>query len=137
MNKNRKIKVHLADDNKSFCKAFADIFGKKYNFICSSASNEKEFFSVIESNFPDVIVCDIYSCFDNLEVLMQKILQRSPKSKLAVLSFETGEEFVNFCLACGVKGFFDKAITDIDLMNDAIEKIDKGETIVLAAQTVY
>jgi DNA-binding NarL/FixJ family response regulator len=81
---------------------------------------------------PDVLIYDFLNSSERFYHTVDRIKNVSKNTKVLVLSFEHSLEMINFCFDNGVNGFCNKAISNFEFLAESIEKIAKGECIVVA-----
>lgn len=126
-----KQKIIIVDNNELFRYTFEQVLKRDFRVQVEYAANAKELHEIMRSFYPDLIIYDLFSASNNFEATMRKIKLQAPNAKVVVLSYEVEREIIDFCIDNGVDGFFNKNITDIELVNNAIKKIIAGERVIL------
>jgi DNA-binding NarL/FixJ family response regulator len=130
------IKTIVVDGSALFRKALAEMLSSKGINIIGEADNEKAMFEQLAAQTPDILIYDFFNSSERFDQTMGKIRKAAPKIKVVVLSFDSGTELIDFCLAHGVSGFCDKNITNFDYLADGLKKIGNGGTVILTNQPV-
>ena len=129
-------KILIVDVNKLFRKTFGSILETSFNAQLLYAEDERELFSILNINQPDLIILDLYSISAAFSRTFEMILEKARPIKVIVLSFDINEDLIETCISNGAKGFFDKNVTDTDLIVNSINKVLLGETITITPQPV-
>jgi DNA-binding NarL/FixJ family response regulator len=132
-----QIKIVIADRSDLYRKALAELLESGNFRVTGEAANEGDLLKLLITQKPDLVICDLFIGYGRFENTMKKIFGISPAVKLLVSSTDDYPELVEVCINTGAKGFFDKAITDSDLIIDTVKKINLGETVVLTSQEAY
>lgn len=122
-----KIKIILVDDHQIVRDGIKALLA--YNSIgieiIGEAQNAKEFFKILKTDVPDVVLLDIsLPKISGIEI--SKILKvEYPKIKILMLSMYTSEDFIFNALKAGVNGYLPKNTTRNELIL-AINEVYKG-----------
>lgn len=121
------ISVLIADDHALFREGLAALFQRQDDFqVVGEAPNGRQTLVMAEALQPDILLLDIRMPeLGGLEVL-PKIREKSPKTKVLILSGNLEEEFITQALQQGAKGCLLKTTAFGDLVK-AIRATHVGE----------
>lgn len=128
------IKISIADGSDFYCNILSDILVKQGFNIIGKIQNEKDMLLQLATNKPDILIYDFLSFSERFYLTMDKIKKSAPDVKVFVLSFDDSDDLIKLCFKHGVNGFCNKSLTDLDSFSNAIEKMNKGETIILVKE---
>lgn len=122
-----KIKIMLVDDHQLVRDGIKSLISDSFGIdIIGEASNATEFFKLLHTAIPDVVLMDI-SLPNMSGIEITKILKREyPKMKVLMLSMYTSEDFVFNALKAGINGYLPKNTTRDELLL-AIEEVHNGK----------
>lgn|SRR5215469_1666421 len=99
-----RARAFLADDHSDFLKAEALLLEPHFELV-GTACNGASLVTEAQRLKPDVIILDISMPVMNGIEAMQKLTQCGSTAKVVFLTVETGEQFVDACLAEGAQGY--------------------------------
>jgi DNA-binding NarL/FixJ family response regulator len=97
-------RVFLADDHLEFLEAEIALLRPHFELV-GTASDGISLVSEAQRLNPDVIVVDITMPMMNGIDAVHKLVESGSSAKFVFLTINTGEEFVNACLAAGAQAF--------------------------------
>lgn len=122
-----KIKIILVDDHQIVRDGIkALIVDDSYIEIIGEAKDSEEFFNILKSQTPDIVLLDI-SLPKVSGIEISKILKADhPNIKILMLSMYTSEDFIFNALKAGIDGYLPKNTTRDELLL-AINEINNGK----------
>jgi DNA-binding NarL/FixJ family response regulator len=122
-----KIRVMIADDHTLVREGLAQLLRKEADIeVVGEASTGREVLKAVEETAPDVLLLDLVMPeMDGLEVLPQ-IRERSPSTKVLVMTGFFDRELVFRTLCDGAKGYLLKAAPSTELAR-AIRAVHAGQ----------
>jgi DNA-binding NarL/FixJ family response regulator len=122
-----RIKVVIADDHRLIRESLRLVlYGEANIKVVGEASNGPEAIDVVTKLKPDVVLLDIYMPgMDGLDVI-QPIKEKSPNTKVLMLTLAMDEDMIFETLKAGAKGYISKDASISDLFK-AIKAVHQGE----------
>jgi DNA-binding NarL/FixJ family response regulator len=118
-----KIKILIADDNKSIRREIWSFLSSQYNFdVIGEAGTGIEAIGVAMEAHPDVILMDIVMPKMSGLESSQVILKKHPEIKIILLTYFFDEDYINEFSQKGISGCFTKESPLNELIN-AIETV--------------
>lgn len=126
----RPITIVVADPNPLFRSALAAALGKQDGFtVTGSASSADQALHDVERLRPSVlVVCDMDLRRAGLQ-LCRSARQRSPGTKLVVISEEADQEVLLSALEAGVDGYLARTMRFVDVVS-TVHRVTGGETCI-------
>lgn len=123
-----RIKILIADDHSIFRESLKVLLETVPSFkVVGLAGNGSEAIEEAERVNPDVVLMDLsMPMMDGMDAT-RKILQKSPRAKVIILSVLDREEFISQMLEAGVSGYLTKDINAMDLFS-AVNSAYRGDT---------
>ncbi|MCF8299142.1 MAG: response regulator transcription factor, partial [Saprospiraceae bacterium] len=121
-----KIKIILIDDHQIVRDGIKSLLADSPRIeIIGEAKDAYEFFNILKTQIPDVVLLDIsLPKMSGIEV--SKIIRSDyPKIKILMLSMYTSEDFIFNALKAGINGYLPKNTTRDELLL-AINEINNG-----------
>ncbi len=128
MNSENKITILFAKQNTRYVASISGILESIGYSVIGGASNNSELFASLESCSPDIIIYDLYLVETGGE--LNKLFTVAPESKIVVTA-ENYPDLIEIYLNKGVHGFFDEDITDVNILEDGLARIVKGQKVIL------
>jgi DNA-binding NarL/FixJ family response regulator len=121
-----RIKIILVDDHQMFREGLRFVLSQIPEFeVIGTASNGMEYFKLLESLLPDVVLMDIgMPVMDGIEAT-EKTSAEYPLINVIALSMFSDQEYYHRMVSAGVKGFLIKE-AGIDELEKAIKSIHQG-----------
>lgn len=120
------IRIVLVDDHNVVRQALRVLLNQQPNIqVVADASTGADARRVVARSRPDVILLDLMLPDSHLNSLLPDLRQRSPNSKVLILSAAREPELVYAALDAGVDGYMLKQV-DITLLLTAIEQVAAG-----------
>lgn len=122
-----EIKIILVDDHQIVRDGIKALLSEMTSIrIIGEAKNAEEFFELLKTEKPDVVLLDIsLPTISGIEV--SKILSSDfPEIKKLMLSMYTSEDFIFNSIKSGINGYLSKNTTSEELLQ-AITKVFEGE----------
>ena len=117
-----EIKVILVDDHIVVRDGIKALINSMQNVkVIAEASNEKEFYTQLKLNSPDVVVMDISLTGKSGIEITRDLRQTRPEIHVLILSMYTSEDFIFNALKAGAKGYLPKNTSRAELQNGIIE----------------
>jgi len=124
-----KIKIILVDDHQIVRDGIKALLESIDNIeVIGEASSAKEFFEIIKSYNPDILITDIaMSEISGIELTkMINENENTKQIKVLILSMYTNEDFIFNAIKAGAKGYLPKN-TNRNELYEAIKTIYRGE----------
>lgn len=134
MEKQDMIKIVIAEADKSYRNIFTNVSENDSIKVIGEAASEYELFKQLPILKPDIVIVDLFLTKDKIGQTVQAIKNLSQFTKILVLSFDVSERLIKSCLTKGVGCFCDKSIINGGLLQDAIQKMNSGQSVVLTEQ---
>lgn len=120
------IKVILVDDHVVVRDGIKALINSMQNVnVIAEASDEKEFYTQLKINEPDIVVMDISLTGKSGIEITRDLRQSHPEIHVLILSMYTSEDFIFNALKAGAKGYLPKNTSKAELQNGIIE-VSKG-----------
>lgn len=119
----KRPRVFLADDHSDFLKAEASLL-EPYFELVGTACDGASLVSEVQRLEPDVIVVDVSMPLLNGIEAVQKLTQCGSTAKVVFLTVQTGEQFVDACLAGGAQGYVWKSLMHSELVPAIFAALD-------------
>lgn len=124
--KNEKIKIILVDQQQLFRAGVKRVLQSEDTFdVIVSSDNFSVVPPLLENYDLDVLLIDIKTFMQHIEVIRVDILQKQPEFKVIVLATEGEENFVTEAVKVGVHGYLLKEM-DVHSFIDAIKSVSNG-----------
>lgn len=125
-----KLKILLVDDHALVRRGFRRMLEDETSFqVVGEASDGLEAVTRAEELHPDVVVMDCALPQINGVEATRRILAKSPRTAILMLSMHSEDTFIRQALAAGARGYILKNAMDLDLVS-AIKKIAEGKMVV-------
>jgi DNA-binding NarL/FixJ family response regulator len=122
-----KIRVVIADDHRLIRESLRQILSGEANIkVVGEAATGPRAIDVITQLKPDIVLLDIYMPEMDGFSAIQPIREKSPKTKILILTVAMDEDMVFKALKAGAKGYISKDASFSDLIK-AIQTIHQGE----------
>lgn len=126
MNQTKEVNILLIDDHKIFREGVKRILEMEECFrIVGEGADGNEALELVEALNPDVVLLDINMPNMNGVEATKQIVQRSPESRVIILSIHDEEAYVYKTLQSGASGYLLKEM-DIDALIEAIKVVSAG-----------
>ncbi|MFF5212088.1 response regulator [Streptosporangium sp. NPDC000396] len=110
-------RILLVDDHMLFRQGLQELLDTYQNLtVVGAAANSEQAIRLVEESRPDVVLLDVSIPGDEVTVTAQRILDRSPQSRVIVLSMYDDPQLVQAVLALGVNGYLLKSISRDELV---------------------
>ncbi len=121
-----KIKIILVDDHRIVRDGIKSLLSNRFDIeIIGEASDAYDFFEILKTNIPDVVLLDIaLPKISGIEVA-KRLKNEYPQVKILMLSMYTSEDFIFNALKAGVHGYLPKNTTQKELLL-AVNKVFNG-----------
>ena len=128
MKKEKQIKLFLVDDHDIVRDGLKSLLGNESDIsIIGEASSGKEFFSLLDSETPDVLLLDIsLPDISGIEIA-KKLNETNPELGILILSMFTDEDFVINAIKVGARGYLPKNSKKDELIKAIKTVYDGGE----------
>jgi two-component system response regulator NreC len=124
----RQIRIVLADDHRVMRSGLRLLLERQPDLsVVGEASDGRETIAMAERQRPDVVVMDIAMPNMNGIEATRQIVDRNPKTAVAILSMHSDESYVIRSLKAGAKAYLLKDSAEADLI-DAIRAITEGKS---------
>jgi DNA-binding NarL/FixJ family response regulator len=124
------LKLIVVDENPLFSSTLKVLL-KDFNIdVVAQADSDEAMFKLLNEQQPDMLIYDLFMGSKNLDITVKEIRKIAPLTKILVLSFETDNGLIDYCVANGTNGFCDKNLPDIDTLAHIIRKIQTGKTVI-------
>ena len=121
-----KIKILLIDDHHIFREGVKKIIEMEEDLmVVGEGSDGEEALALVEELHPDVVLMDINMPKMNGVEATAAIFERSPNSKVIILSIHDEEAYVYKTLQSGANGYLLKEM-DVDALIEAIRVVVAG-----------
>lgn len=122
----RMIRILLIDDHHIFREGVKKIIEMEKDFtVVGEGSDGEEALALVEKLKPDVILMDINMPNMNGVEATSAIFERSPESKIIILSIHDEEAYVYKTLQSGANGYLLKEM-DVDSLIEAVRVVAEG-----------
>jgi DNA-binding NarL/FixJ family response regulator len=122
----KEITVLIADDHSLFREGLRMLLEREPDIrVVGEATDGAQILDLAEALEPDILLLDVQMPHNGLAVL-PKIRDKSPKTKVLIVSGFDEEEFITTALEHGAKGYLLKTLTPADLVK-AIRATHAGE----------
>jgi DNA-binding NarL/FixJ family response regulator len=126
--KNSPKKILLCEDHQIVIDGLLSIFKNRNDYcIVDYVKNGNDVISLVESSVPDIILLDINLPEKNGLILLKEIKNKSPKTKIIVLTMYNKESVVNEVVKQGADGFLLKNCSTKELFY-ALDFVFKSNT---------
>lgn len=119
----KRPRVFLADDHFDFLQAVTMLLEPHFDLV-GTVSDGASLVSEVQRLKPDVIVADISMPVMNGIEAVQKLNQIGSTAKIVFLTIQTGEQFVDACLAEGAQGYVWKGLMHSHLVPAILAALD-------------
>jgi len=128
LKKEKQIKLFLVDDHDIVRDGLKSLLGNESDIsIIGEASSGKEFFSLLDSETPDVLLLDIsLPDISGIEIA-KKLNETNPELGILILSMFTDEDFVINAIKVGARGYLPKNSKKDELIKAIKTVYDGGE----------
>lgn len=121
-----KIKVILVDDHQIVRDGIKSLIANEPEIeVIGEASNHTEFFELLESKSPDIVMLDISMPEVSGIEIARKLCSEKPEINVMMLSMYMSEEFIVNAIEAGAKGYLPKTTTQKELVS-ALKTIHGG-----------
>jgi DNA-binding NarL/FixJ family response regulator len=110
-----KPRIVIADDHSLLVAGLSKLLEKDFEII-GVASNGRELVEMAEQHRPDAILIDISMPLLNGIEATRQICRAVPKTKIVVLTQQTGKEYVQAALQSGARGYVLKQSAPTELL---------------------
>lgn len=122
-----EIKVVLVDDHKIVRDGIKALLAEAEDVeIIGEAASAHEFFDILESVMPDVILMDINLGDSNGIEITQQVLEKNKNVNIIMLSMHMSDEFITNSIEVGAKGYLPKTTSQEELLK-AIRTVKDGK----------
>jgi DNA-binding NarL/FixJ family response regulator len=123
MNKSKKIKIVLAEDQELMRKSFISLLKEDKEFqVTGEASNGKELLELLKSTTPDIVLLDIEMPVMNGMEALSVMSKRFPDIRVIILSMYSGPSFIYEMMARGARAYLAKNC-DAETLFEAIHTV--------------
>jgi DNA-binding NarL/FixJ family response regulator len=122
------LRILLADDHELVCSGVRKILEEQPGWrVVAQATDGRDAVRLGAEHQPDIAVLDIsMPCMNGVEAAIQ-LGERSPATRVLLMSMHSEPAFVSRALHAGVKGYLLKTATDTDLVH-AVTALATGHT---------
>ena len=121
------ITVVIADDHRLIRDSLKQVLGLEKNIrIVGEATNASETLEMISKLKPDVVLLDHFIPDMHGVDIIQPILEKSPSTKVLMLSLSMDEAIIFRALKSGARGYISKDASISDLIK-AVQSVHRGE----------
>jgi DNA-binding NarL/FixJ family response regulator len=122
----KKISVLLVDDHKIVRDGIKALISDDNSIeIIGEASSGEEFWNILATKIPTVILMDINLTDTTGIELTQKAIEKYPNLNILILSMHMSDEFITNSIEAGAKGYLPKTTSQAELL-EAIHKVSTG-----------
>jgi two-component system nitrate/nitrite response regulator NarL len=130
-----KIRIILVDDHTLFRKGLAELLEQSESIEVSAfTGNPDEVSRLLAAHRPDVLLLDLNIPGTDGITLMQQLKSEGYTLPILILTLSEAEDDLARALRAGAKGYLLKSM-EPDEVVDAIERAQRGETVVAPAMT--
>jgi len=113
-----KIRVILVDDHQIVRDGIKSLIANEPDIeVIGEASNHTEFFELLGSKSPDIVMLDISMPEVSGIEIARKLCTEKPEIKVMMLSMYMSEEFIVNAIEAGAKGYLPKTTTQKEFAN--------------------
>lgn len=127
-----EITCFIADDHVLLCQSIGQVLEIKSNHLVrftGYATTESDLIQYLKGNKPSVLLLDISMPGKTGLTLLTEIKAAYPNLKVIMLTMHNNQQYLNYCLSQGAKGYVLKN-SGVETLIAAIKKVYYGETFI-------
>lgn len=127
-----EITCFIADDHVLLCQSIGQVLEIKSNHLVrftGYATTESDLIQYLKGNKPSVLLLDISIPGKTGLTLLTEIKAAYPNLKVIMLTMHNNQQYLNYCLSQGAKGYVLKT-SDIGTLITAIKEVYYGQTFI-------
>ncbi|OWY23415.1 DNA-binding response regulator [Sphingobacteriales bacterium UPWRP_1] len=127
-----EITCFIADDHVLLCQSIGQVLEIKSNHLVrftGYATTESDLIQYLKGNKPSVLLLDISIPGKTGLTLLTEIKAAYPNLKVIMLTMHNNQQYLNYCLSQGAKGYVLKN-SGVETLIAAIKKVYYGETFI-------